>query len=247
MVLMFVLIGIGLLFMLGTWAALGVWTYRDAKAKGLDAGIWTAIVIMVPNLLGLLLYFVIGRKQQKAICRQCGQKTELGKPFCSGCGEPLMEAQLGSPPGSPRKKGKMLLITALASAGIAGSLMISAAVVAAFDQPEMFTSKNISIMQTQTARPGVWKISFRYFDGEKARAFVIKDGKPQTFHLDAEITKGSVELGLSVDGEEVERLSLNQLNGPFTYDLSGFPDKSRVVITLYGEKARGKLNMSWKE
>lgn len=249
MLMMFVLTGVALLAVVGTMIGLGVWTFRDARARGLEAGMWTAIVVLVPNLLGFLLYMLIARKQHKVLCSSCSQKTEASKPFCSNCGANLQNHPAMANPAAAfgKKTGKAPLIVALACVAITVVTMIGAAVAVGMEQPEMFTSKNVSLFQTQTMRPGVWKLSFRYFDGEKANAFTIKDGKPQTFRVNATITKGETELGITVDGEEVQRFSLNDLTDEFTWDLSQYPDKSRVVIKLYGEKSSGKINMNWKE
>ncbi|MHA7964973.1 hypothetical protein ACX93W_12590 [Paenibacillus sp. CAU 1782] len=249
MQLTYIYIGIVLMAVIGTLIGLGVWTYRDARARGLEAGMWTAIVVLVPNLLGFLLYMLIARKQHKVLCPSCSQKTEASKPFCSNCGSNLCDHQdmTNFAAASVKKTGKTPLVVALACVGITVATMIGAVVSIGIQQPEMFTSKNVSLFQTQTMRPGLWKLSFRYFDGEKAQAFTIKDGKPQTFRVNAEITKGEAELGITVGGEEVQRISLNELTEEFTWDLSPYPDKSRVVITLYGEKSSGKINMNWKE
>lgn len=248
MLLMFILIGVAFLAVIGTMTGLGVWTYRDARARGLEAGMWTAIVVLVPNLIGFLLYLLIARKQHKAMCPTCGQNTEASKPFCSNCGADMRDYQNSAhlPLTTGKKTGKAPLVVALACVGITVATMIGAGVAVGMEQPEMFTSKNVSLFQTQTMRPGVWKLSFRYFDGEKARAITIKDGKPQTFRMEATITKGTAELGITVDGEEVKRVSLNELTDEFIWDLSQYPDKSRVVIKLYGEKSSGKINMNWK-
>jgi hypothetical protein len=46
---------------------------------------WTFVVILVPNLLGFLLYFIL-RKPIASPCPQCGQAITPQQRFCSCCG-----------------------------------------------------------------------------------------------------------------------------------------------------------------
>jgi len=44
---------------------LGLWTYRDAQAKSEQSpGLWVLIVLLVPNLLGLIIYLLLGRTKR---------------------------------------------------------------------------------------------------------------------------------------------------------------------------------------
>lgn len=45
--------------------AILIWVYRDAKKRGADAILW-AVLTFVFGLIGLLLYFAIGRKNTGA-------------------------------------------------------------------------------------------------------------------------------------------------------------------------------------
>lgn len=240
-----IVFGVAILLLIGTMIGLGLWTYRDAKSRGLEAGMWTAIVVLVPNFIGLLLYFLVGRKQQKIICPSCGTGTEHGKPHCSNCGAPIL--QQWNTVSTSSGNSKRPLVIALVCVILTFVLVIGGSVASIFVQPEMFSARNISIGQAQTMRPGVWKISFWYFDGEKARAIEIKEGKPNTLYIDASIKKGTVELAISIDGEEENRISLNELDSAYVWDLSDFPDNSRIKLHLYAEEANGTVNMDWRE
>lgn len=243
--IIWVVFGVALLLLIGTMIGLGIWTYRDAKSRGLEAGMWTAIVVMVPNFIGLLLYFLVGRKQQKIKCPSCEAETEQGKPHCSNCGA-VISPQEKAVSASPSNSKKPLII-ALVCVILTFVLVIGVSVASIFIQPEMFSAPNITIGQAQTMRPGVWKLSFWYFDGEKARAIEIKQGKPNALNIDAEIEKGTVEMGISIDGKEENRISLNELNSTYVWDLSGFPDNTKITLHLYADEAKGSVNMDWRE
>ncbi|WMT41899.1 hypothetical protein RE628_05485 [Paenibacillus sp. D2_2] len=165
---MWIIIGLAgvVLFVLLAMVGLGIWTYRDAKSHGLEAGMWALIVMLIPNFIGLLLYFLIGRKQQQILCPSCGYKTQQGKPFCSNCGVAMTQGGMSMTPS--KNNNKKPLIIALACVVMTFVLMISIFVASAYAQPEMFRSNNISIGQFETRLPGTWKSSFWYFDGEKA-------------------------------------------------------------------------------
>ena len=231
------------LLIIGTIAGLGVWTYRDAKARGLEAGMWTAIVVFIPNLIGLLLYFLIGRRRQTINCPSCGAATERAKPFCSSCGAPV--AQSEHAPFTVRSVSKAPLIVALVCITLTFVLMAGVMIAGLAAQPEMFSTNNVTIGQAQTMRPGVWKLSFGYFDGEKARAIEIKNGRPRELNIVAAVQKGTVDMAVSIDGQEGKRISLNDLNAEYVWDLSDAPDNSRIVLHLYGDRAKAKINMNW--
>lgn len=239
------LAGVALLLVVMTMVGLGIWTYRDAKSRGLEAGMWTLIVVLIPNFIGLLLYFLIGRKQQQTICPSCGSKTQQGKPYCSSCGAAI--AQGGRSLTALKNNSKNPLIFACTCVALTFILMIFTFAASVFVQPEMFSSKNISIVKNETRVPGVWKLSFWYFDGEKSRAIVMKNGTPSSLNISAKIEKGSLEMGISVDGNEEKRISLNNIDSNYVWDLSKYPENSRVVLHLYGDAAKGKVNMNWND
>ena len=57
---------------------IAIWTYRDAKERGLPAGLWTFIVVLFSkDLLGILLYVLIGRRDSRFSCPNCGEMTPI--------------------------------------------------------------------------------------------------------------------------------------------------------------------------
>lgn len=96
-----VIIGPVVGFMKGTWAGPGlglflgaviaVWllclgyVYADARRRAMPAVLWVVIAILVPNLLGFLLYFAL-RRPIASPCAHCGQPVAATQRFCSWCG-----------------------------------------------------------------------------------------------------------------------------------------------------------------
>ena len=61
------------------------YVYGDAKRRGMRYVMWTLLAIFVPNLIGVILYFIL-RDPMAADCPRC-QKLVLGKfTFCPYCG-----------------------------------------------------------------------------------------------------------------------------------------------------------------
>jgi predicted amidophosphoribosyltransferase len=61
---------------------------RDAGRRGMNRIVWTAIALLVPNALGIILYFLL-RQSLSAICTHCGGRVQYGYCFCPHCGENL--------------------------------------------------------------------------------------------------------------------------------------------------------------
>ncbi len=57
---------------------------RDAKRRGMSPVLWTIVAILIPNLLGILLYFVL-RQPLRDACPQCGNAVQPGFNFCPRC------------------------------------------------------------------------------------------------------------------------------------------------------------------
>lgn len=69
---------------------LGVWTYRDAESKGMMGILWTAIVILVPSYIGLIIYLVVRMDNKKVTCSNCNEKVNGKNKYCSNCGMELV-------------------------------------------------------------------------------------------------------------------------------------------------------------
>jgi RNA polymerase subunit RPABC4/transcription elongation factor Spt4 len=57
---------------------------RDAKRRGMSPTLWTIVAILIPNALGILLYFVL-RHPLRSACPQCGNAVEMSFSFCPRC------------------------------------------------------------------------------------------------------------------------------------------------------------------
>ena len=59
--------------------------FTDARRRDMPSVAWVLMAMLVPNLLGFLLYFVL-RKPLTTPCPSCGRGMSPEQPFCSWCG-----------------------------------------------------------------------------------------------------------------------------------------------------------------
>ena len=69
--------------------------FADARRRDMPAVAWMLMAMMVPNLLGFLLYFVL-RKPLTTPCPSCARAMSPEQPFCSWCGSSRSSAPVPS-------------------------------------------------------------------------------------------------------------------------------------------------------
>jgi len=57
---------------------------RDAKRRGMSPTLWTIMAVIIPNALGIILFFLL-RQPRSAACPQCGSALQSGFNFCPRC------------------------------------------------------------------------------------------------------------------------------------------------------------------
>lgn len=61
---------------------------RDAGRRGMNRVVWTLLAILVPNGLGIVLYFLL-RQPLPSLCLHCGARVQSGYGYCPKCGKNL--------------------------------------------------------------------------------------------------------------------------------------------------------------
>lgn len=67
------------------------YVYADAKRRGMRYVLWTWLAALVPNAIGIILYFVL-RDPLLVHCTHCGAQARQGFAFCPKCGGSLAQA-----------------------------------------------------------------------------------------------------------------------------------------------------------
>jgi len=57
---------------------------RDAKRRGMSPTLWTIVAVIIPNALGIILYFIL-RQPRSGACPQCACAVQTGFNFCPRC------------------------------------------------------------------------------------------------------------------------------------------------------------------
>lgn len=78
------LLGLLLGLLIGCFLLFIGYINRDAKRRGMSPVLWTIVAIVIPNALGILLYFVL-RQPLRSACPQCGNVLETGFCYCPRC------------------------------------------------------------------------------------------------------------------------------------------------------------------
>jgi hypothetical protein len=96
----------GLIFgsVIAIWLLCLGYVYGDTRRRAMPPVLWTLVALLVPNLLGFLLYFVL-RRPITVACANCGQATSLDQRFCSWCGNPQPPPPSGYAPSGPGSSG----------------------------------------------------------------------------------------------------------------------------------------------
>jgi RNA polymerase subunit RPABC4/transcription elongation factor Spt4 len=64
------------------------YVYGDAKRRGMRYVMWTLVAVLVPNALGIILYFIL-RDPRPITCLACHASVRAKFTFCPHCGGAL--------------------------------------------------------------------------------------------------------------------------------------------------------------
>lgn len=68
---------------------IGIYVYRDAKSRGMDAVLWTLVALIVPSLIGLIIYLIVRKEHIVLSCPKCGGEVQESFTTCPSCGQKL--------------------------------------------------------------------------------------------------------------------------------------------------------------
>lgn len=70
----------------GLMITLGVVVYKDAKAHNMSAGLWTAVAVLAPNFIGVIIYLIVRSNQEKKLnCSNCHAEVKSDYNMCPNC------------------------------------------------------------------------------------------------------------------------------------------------------------------
>lgn len=81
---------VGPLLLAGYVLLLG-YVYGDARRRAMRYVMWTWLVILIPNGIGVILYFIC-RDPMPVFCSKCGSTMHPNYAYCPQCGEGVAPA-----------------------------------------------------------------------------------------------------------------------------------------------------------
>lgn len=240
---MFALFGLLTSFIFLALAFLGIWTYRDAKNRGLDAGMWTAIVVLVPNLIGLIIYFLVGRNEEMVECNSCNRKVQKSSKYCMNCGNEMkMSTEYNMEKVERPTKGLMIGFIVFFIAMI---LTFAVFAFMVFKDGDLESNSGISIGLMETNIGDKWNVSYISSNKVFYHTITIKDNNPKTLYIETECGEG--ELSLRLEQDKIEKtMDLSESTGVYEFDLSLFND-GKVKLYLSGNDAKNvKFKAYWE-
>lgn len=78
------LLGLLMGILVGAYLLFVGYVNRDAKRRNMPRVLWTCVAALIPNALGIILYFVL-RQPLSSACPQCGHSVQSGFNFCPQC------------------------------------------------------------------------------------------------------------------------------------------------------------------
>lgn len=67
----------------------GVYVFRDASRRGMNAALWTLIAVLVPLLVGFIIYLLVRSSYPDLKCPQCEAPVRESYVSCPQCGAKL--------------------------------------------------------------------------------------------------------------------------------------------------------------
>lgn len=78
-----------MLMILASSILFAIWVYKDAEANGENGLVWLLVVLVVPNLLGIILYLLLVKREKQVRCENCRHMNSYRADYCEICGSPL--------------------------------------------------------------------------------------------------------------------------------------------------------------
>ena len=235
-----ILISLAFIALFSILVFLGIWTYKDAKSRGLNAPLWTLVVILGSNsMLGLLLYILIGRRESKITCPECAEKTSSKAVYCDHCGKTIDRSRVV--PGPSAKKWLVAMLAAFLTfiIGFGGGI----AVLALNDvNPGFFP--NTSIGKVETGFGDSWKLTYYASTETMNKTIYINENGPKTLYFKGSCEEGTMML-VVVMGDEIQTFDVSDQTEEIMLDISPYDTRIVTLQLINSEVENGSFESHW--
>lgn len=231
-----------LLFVLSLVAMLafmGIWTYFDARKKGLNPLLWTFIVLLGQNFIGLIIYLLVGRKEEKIFCYNCKTIGLKRSKYCHNCG---VEFERETKP--KIEKTNRFLIAFIISVVIFVVSTVGFALSLVFDE-NLPIWNGVSIGKVENNFGKKWDVSFKT-SGEILQETInlnLLDSKMLYFTGNCE--EGTMTFHI-VKNDTILTYDVSAQTEQLSVDLSEFGD-GKITLMLYNDNAKNASFKSYWE
>lgn len=232
----FIWIGLAITLILVSAIFLYTWTYRDAKNKGLNAKLWTLIVIFGPNGIGLLIYLLVARKQNFVKCINCNNIISLDSKYCSKCGNLMTEVK------EIEKKPTKHLIIGFITSFIVAILCFGGLI---FASETLEFKSGTSLFLTEFNTKNKWSISYYKSTSEFSKTIEKENNKPSTLYVEAESEVGNLSLKIT-QGNKKEVIDIKDTNGVKKIDLSKFENGEIKLLLINKQCENVSFEAHWE-
>lgn len=84
-----ILLMIILIIVAAAGIAIGIFVWRDAKRRNMNAAVWTLLAVILPCFIGLAIYLVARSGHSRLHCPDCGKSVRETFVVCPHCGAEL--------------------------------------------------------------------------------------------------------------------------------------------------------------
>lgn len=71
---------------------IGVYVYRDARRRRMNAVVWTLVAMLAPTFIGFIIYLLVRSGYADLVCPRCGAAVAAEYVVCPQCGATLRAA-----------------------------------------------------------------------------------------------------------------------------------------------------------
>jgi len=235
-----ILISLAFIALFSILVFLGIWTYKDAKSRGLNALLWTLVVILGSNsMLGLLLYILIGRRESKITCPECAEKTSSKAVYCEHCGKTIDRSRVI--PGASAKKWLIAILVAflIFIFGFGGGIA-----VLALNDANPGLLPNTSIGKVETGFFDTWKLTYYASTETMKKTIYINENGPKTLYFKGSCEEGTMRL-VVIMGDEIQTFDVSGQTEENMIDISAYDTQSVTLQLINSEVQNGEFEARW--
>ncbi|MCL2287194.1 MAG: PLD nuclease N-terminal domain-containing protein [Firmicutes bacterium] len=216
---------VGLIVFLGSLALtitlLGMWVYKDAQVKSeQDPIVWVLAVLFIPNLIGLIVYFLVGRAKKDVPAPGTYKKALITSAILFVVSIPLF----------------VVGTVSLARFYEMGERSFSAVSV----NRGTWMGRSVNIRNNQ------WTENVRRGNGTSRRTFSLTEEQMRHFHVESTSDEGGLFLLLEQGGMRHEVDISFEFFGTVNLHYHGF-EPGRIRMTLVYERVRNSRTLiSWR-